>query len=296
MNFGSLVSGTLVFVLTCWWLPRAAEAQQSAPDRGISVQVLSFNIRYGTARDGQNAWPHRRKLVSQTLKSRPWDFVGLQEALRFQLDEIKKALPDLAEVGVGRKDGRTAGEYSAILYRHRIWGVARAGTFWLSDTPQVPGSASWGNRIPRIVTWARFVHKGTGRAVWVFNTHFDHQSQPSRERSARLLAERIARWTGEEPVVVTGDFNAGEDNPAIEYLTTPGRGPVVLRDTFRILHPKAEQAGTFNAFRGRRDGAKIDYVFIRGPWQVRWAQILNQYPGPVYPSDHWAVGAELQLR
>jgi len=221
MNFGSLVSGALVLVLACWWLPRAAEAQQPAQDQGISVQVLSFNIRYGTARDGQNAWPHRRELVIQTLKSRPWDFVGLQEALRFQLDEIEKALPELAEVGVGRKDGRTAPA-------HRHLGSLRT---------QGDGPGRVGVQHP-----LRPPEPALARA----------------KRSARLLAERIAGWTGGEPVVVTGDFNAGEDNPAIEYLTAPGRGPVVLQDTFRILHPKAEQAGTFNAFRGRRDGAKID--------------------------------------
>ncbi len=283
-----------VCVMLCLGSPPTSA--QEKPDRqGVTVQVLSFNIRYGTARDGQNAWPHRRQLVIQTLKQRPWDFIGLQEALRFQLDELEEALPQLAELGVGRQDGRTAGEYSAILYQHRRWGVDRAGTFWLSDTPEKIASATWGNRIPRIVTWARFVHKLSGRPVWVFNTHFDHQSQPSREKSARLLASRIAAWTAGEPVIVTGDFNAGEENPAIVYLTRSKEGPVRLQDTFRLAHPQAEQVGTFNAFRGRRDGQKIDYVFIRGPWQVRWAAILNQYPGPVYPSDHWAVGAELLL-
>ncbi len=289
----------LLGLCTAWttlvWPNGSASAQQGPEPRGVNVRVLSFNIRYGTARDGRNAWPHRRHLVVETLKLRSWDFVGLQEALRFQLDQLEEALPQMAELGVGRTDGRTGGEYAAILYRHRHWAVDRAGTFWLSETPEKVASATWGNRIPRIVTWARFVHKQSGRPVWVFNTHFDHQSQPSREKSARLLAARIAQWTSGEPVLVTGDFNAGEENPAIVYLTGGQNSPLKLQDTFRRLHPRARLAGTFNAFRGRRDGEKIDYVFFRGPWQVRWAAILNQYAGPVYPSDHWAVGAELVL-
>ena len=289
-------SGSGVWLLGLWLLGGLSGAVAPSPlwSQELRVQVLSFNIRYGTARDGQNAWPHRRKLVLEVLRKRDWDFVGLQEALRFQLDELEEQLPQLAEVGVGRQDGRAAGEYSAVLFNHRRWAVARCGTFWLSDTPEKPGSTSWGNTIPRIVTWARFIHKRSGQAVWVFNTHFDHASAASRRRSAEALWERLSRWCGQEPVVVTGDFNAAEDSPEMRYLLS---SPVPrLLDTFAHLHPRARHTGTFNGFEGRRDGARIDYVLVRGPWRVLEAAIWNQYPGPVFPSDHWPVMAVLELQ
>ncbi len=288
-------SGKMICAAMVWagWLT-VCEAQRNQPE--IVVRVLSFNIRYGRAPDGPNAWPHRRRLVLEVLRTREWDFVGLQEALRFQLDELESALPHLAEIGVGRQDGRTQGEYAALLYDFRRWAVARAGTFWLSDTPDVPGSTSWGNRIPRVVTWARFVHKKTAQAVWVFNTHFDHASAAARDRSAQALAQRIAQWTADEPVILTGDLNAGEDSYPVRYLCGAHASPVNMKDTFRLVHPRATQVGTFNAFEGKRSGEKIDYVLVQGPWEVRQAEILNGYAGPVYPSDHWPVWAQLVLR
>lgn len=152
------------------------------------------------------------------------DMVGVQEALRFQLDEIAAEFPRLGEVGVGREDGDEAGEYSAILYDEDRLELVGSDTFWLSDAPEVVASTSWGNRIPRIVTWARFRDRRTHRTFYVFNTHWDHESQPSRERSAALLLERIAaREHPDEPVLVTGDFNAGESNPAFTALLEGGR-------------------------------------------------------------------------
>lgn len=260
------------------------------------VEVMSFNIRYGTADDGPDAWPRRETLVYDLIRTQDADFIGLQEALRFQIDGIREAVPGYAEIGAGRRDGREAGEYSAILYKADRWHPAEHGTFWLSDTPAVPGSTSWGNAIPRIVTWGRFVATQTGRTLWVFNTHFDHESQPSRMRSATLLASRIASRGSDAPVVVTGDFNAGEDNPAIRYLTIgEGGAPVTLVDAFRVLHPDALPAGTFNGFEGRRDGPKLDYVLVEPGIPVHRAGILRDDHGGRYPSDHFPVYAEISL-
>jgi endonuclease/exonuclease/phosphatase family metal-dependent hydrolase len=263
---------------------------------GLEVRVLSFNIRYGTAPDGPNAWPERAALVHDVIRREASDFVGLQEALRFQIDAIREAVPGYGEVGVGREDGAEGGEYSAILYRTDRWRVADSGTFWLSDTPEVPGSTSWGNRITRIVTWARFVERGTGNALWMFNTHFDHESQPSRVRSAELLAERIAAREPRDPVIVSGDFNAGEDNEAIRYLEGEDpRSPVRLVDSFRVLHPEEQVVGTFNEFSGRQDGPKIDYVFVEPGTRVLEAEILRDHDDGRYPSDHYPVAAKVVL-
>lgn len=277
-------------------LAACAAQEQAGPAAGPAVRVLSFNIRFGTAPDGVNAWPHRAQLVYDVIRRRDCDFVGLQEALRFQIDAIHDAVPGYGEIGVGRDGGREAGEFSAILYKTDRWRATDSGTLWLSDTPTVPASASWGNEIPRIVTWARFVEKATGRAVQVFNTHFDHESQPSRLKSAEMLASLVSEREPRDPVIVTGDFNAGEDNPAILHLKNKhGRSPVTLVDTFRVLHPEESLVGTFGAFEGKRDGPKIDYVFVEPNVRVRAAEIVHTNADGRYPSDHYPVYAEVVL-
>ena len=170
-------------------LPVAAQSVQTPAREPLTV--MSFNIRYGTANDGDNHWNLRREFLFDVMRETDVDLAGLQEALDAQLGELLQVLPQYGLVGVGRDDGRTRGEYAAILYRRDRFRVSDAGTFWFSDTPEVVASRSWGNRITRICTWARFVDRD-GQAFWHYNVHLDHESQPSRERSATLLAERIA--------------------------------------------------------------------------------------------------------
>jgi endonuclease/exonuclease/phosphatase family metal-dependent hydrolase len=256
----------------------------------MSVKALSFNIRHGAADDGPNSWPHRKSLVFDTIRSVEPDFCGLQEALRFQIDEIRQAVPGYAEYGVGRDDGKTAGEYAAILFRQERWRVDRGATLWLSDTPHKPASAHWGNTIPRVVTWAKFVERRDGREVFLFNTHFDHRSQESRVRSAEFLNELISSEVGDSPLIVMGDFNAGEANPAITYLK---RTVPKLVDTYRVVHPSVRDVGTFNGFSGDRLGEKIDYIFSRPATTVNAAEIHRTHQQSRYPSDHFPVSAEL---
>jgi len=257
--------------------------------------VMTFNIRYGTARDGDNAWPLRRDAVVEVIDTFGAAVLGVQEALRFQLDELGAALPRYQEIGVGRTDGIEDGEYAAILIDRSRLEVLEQETFWFSDTPTVPGSASWGNSIPRICTWARLRDRVSGDSFYIYNVHWDHQSQPSRERSAELLLERIAdRDAAEDPVLVTGDFNAGESNAAFKLLVeTPGVG---LADTFRALHPDAEGVGTFNGFEGTTSGDKIDAVLVSPGWEVLEAAIVRASPQGRYPSDHFPVTATVRVR
>ena len=180
--------------LVCALSVAAQTAQTPARE---PLTVMSFNIRYGTANDGDNHWTLRREFLFDVMREADADLVGLQEALEAQIAALLQALPQYGLVGVGRDDGRTRGEYAAILYRRDRFRVSDAGTFWFSDTPEVVASRSWGNNITRICTWARFVDRD-GQAFWHYNVHLDHESQPSRERSTALLAERIAarRVTG----------------------------------------------------------------------------------------------------
>ncbi|UCC71843.1 MAG: endonuclease/exonuclease/phosphatase family protein [Gemmatimonadota bacterium] len=259
----------------------------------LQLTVMSFNIRYGTADDGENSWPYRRDLVFGVIRERDPDVLGLQEALRFQLDGIGAAVPGYGELGVGRDDGGQAGEYAAILYEADRFEVSEGGTFWFSDEPEAVGSIDWRAQLPRICSWARLVEKRSGRAFYVFNVHLDHQSQESRERSAVLLMERIVARAHPDPVIVTGDFNAGEDNPAMLYLLGGGgREPGTrLRDTFRVLHPDTSEVGTFNGFEGRTAGPKVDAVLVSERWRVELAEIVRSSEGGRYPSDHFPVVA-----
>jgi endonuclease/exonuclease/phosphatase family metal-dependent hydrolase len=268
---------------------------------GEPLTVMSFNIRYGTAKDGENHWTERRNMLFDLVREQDADLIGLQEALDFQIDEIVAAAPAYGVVGVGRDDGAAKGEYSAILFRKSRLHVAEAGTFWFSDTPSVPGSRSWGNNITRICTWARFIDRD-GRGFFVYNVHLDHQSQPSRERSTLLLRERAeARSVPWDPVVITGDFNVGEDNPALATLTgpsaaSPARGPAPFVDTFRVVRPDEQPAGTFTGFKsGNITGDKIDYVLVQPDAEVMRAEILRDSRNERYPSDHFPVVARVRL-
>jgi endonuclease/exonuclease/phosphatase family metal-dependent hydrolase len=258
---------------------------------------MSFNIRYGTANDGDDHWTLRREFLYDVMRQADADLVGLQEALDVQIAALLQALPQYGVVGVGRDDGRARGEYAAILYRRDRFRVSDAGTFWFSDTPEVVASRSWGNNITRICTWARFVDRD-GSAFWHYNVHLDHQSQPSRERSTALLAERIAaRRAPAEPVVVTGDFNVGEANPALRRLTAPPLGaPALFVDTFRVRHPAEPRAGTFNGFKFEQTGGdKIDYVLVAPGTDVLDAAIIRTSRNNRYPSDHFPVTARIVL-
>ena len=277
----------------------------------VEMNLLTFNIRYGTAADGENAWPNRREMAAAMLARLDADVIGLQEALRFQLDELEDRLPGYTEVGVGRDDGATRGEYAALFVRSSRFAIAECGTFWLSDTPEVVASKSWGNGITRICTWARLIEKASGHGVYVFNVHMDHQSQPSRERAAELIAERMeARAHPEEPAVLMGDFNAGEQNPALSYLrgqaprasgpdAWPGHTPAPsphLVDTFRALHPDETGVGTFTGFKlDATDGEKIDHILVTPDVETRESGIDRASEDGRYPSDHLAVWARVRF-
>ena len=253
------------------------------------LTIMSFNIRYGTADDGPNRWELRRRHLIDLLKRHDPDVLGVQEALHFQIDEILLALPDYRMVGVGRSDGGQGGEYSAVLYRASRLSPRRSATFWFSDSPEIIKSNTWGNAIERICTWALFDDR-QGRAFYVYNLHLDHISQPSREKSVALLLDRIATGSPAAPVIVTGDFNTGEANPATQAMLK------VFRDTFRVVHPQATDVGTANQFTfGRVGGDKIDYVFVEPATVVLSADIIRTAIDGRYPSDHFPVIARVRL-
>ncbi|MBN2685979.1 MAG: endonuclease/exonuclease/phosphatase family protein [Pontiellaceae bacterium] len=267
----------------------------SGTANALEVKVMNYNIRYGSADDGDNSWTNRSSWLIAQLKEQAPQVIGMQEALRFQLDEIRAALPYYGEVGIGR-DGGEKGEYSCILYDTRRFSVTHSGTFWLSETPE-KRSQDWDSACVRICTWALLKDKETGETFYHFNTHLDHQSAAARLNGVRLIAQRIAERKADAPFVLTGDFNAAENSPPLKWLKgkVEDQPPVVLVDTFRVLHPDAKTVGTFNRFRGDNSGAKIDYILTEPTTKVLDAEIDFSMPEGRCISDHYPVTATIRF-
>jgi endonuclease/exonuclease/phosphatase family metal-dependent hydrolase len=262
------------------------------PSHADPLRVMTLNIRTATAQDGDDSWPQRRELLMRVIRDYDPDVLGVQEARRSQLDELAEAFPELAKAGVAREAGG-GGEYTAVFYREGRFDLASAGTFWLSDQQDVPGSHSWGNRLPRICTWVRLFDRETERRFLVYNTHWDHESQPARRRSGGLMAEEIQRAAAnEDPVLVMGDFNCDERDPAMTALTRAGE---LLRDTFRAIHPNEKNIYTYNGFGKKPGKAKIDGILATPQWRVLDAEIVRTHEGERYPSDHYPVVATVTL-
>ena len=299
-----LLSLSILFNLCSCQTFAVAGSSRAAADN-LDLRIMSFNIRYGSAGDGPNQWKNRKEMVFDVFRDHRPEIVGMQEALNFQMSEICTALGKYGQVGVAREDGKVDGEFSSILYDISRFKVDESGTFWFSNTPEVPGSNHWGAACVRICTWARFIERKSGRAFYMFNLHLDHVSQPSREKSAVLLANRIKNRKHPEPFILTGDFNAGENNPVITYLKgkteltgadgQKSKTTVPMVDSFRVLHPDVKDVKTGHAFRGTRKGNKIDYVFVPSSIKVLESQILYDNIDGRYPSDHYPVNATLRL-
>jgi endonuclease/exonuclease/phosphatase family metal-dependent hydrolase len=257
------------------------------------VRVVSFNIRYGTADDGPDRWELRKSRVIDTLRAQDADIIGLQEVLAEQADELRAALSGYGFVGVGRDDGERAGEFVPIFYRSGRFTLVEGGHFWLSPTPDQPGSKGWDAALPRMATWVLLGFKDApGQDVYVINTHFDHAGGRARLESAKLL-RRVAESKGGEPVIVMGDFNCGPGDAPYVELTRDAGNLAELRDAYAVLGLPAGNCGTYHRFEGVSDGARIDWVLTNWRFVPRAAWIDRRAFGGRYPSDHFPVGAEL---
>lgn len=257
-----------------------------------TLEIMTFNIRYPASKDGENHWSKRVEFVSDVIRAQMPDIVGVQEAERSQLDDLAPHLKEFQEIGVGRADGKEAGEYSAILFKKEVLEIKDSGTFWLSDTPEIAGSKTWNNFHARVCTWARFQHKPTAKTFYFFNTHWDNASEEAKEKSSKLMAERILkRKEIADPYIVTGDFNNAENGPAINALKTA----LGVKDSYRILHPDAKDSGTAHGWSGKQNGAKIDYIFLDPKIQPLESEIIHTQRDGRFPSDHFPVRAKVKF-
>ncbi len=285
--------------------PPAAAGDSTPAVSDAGFVVMSFNIRFGTADDGPNRWEMRRGHVFDVIRKYGPDIIGVQEALRFQLDELKTALPQYDEFGVGRDDGKQGGEHAAILFNRDRYERIGGGTFWLSDTPDVVCSTSWGNTLCRICTWAQFRERESGRVFFHYNLHLDHQSAESRLQSVKLVIDVIDRRSPAAPVILTGDFNANESSSPIAAIAEARVAAVdnsgiahraAFVDTFRKVHADSTHVGTFGDWIGRIDGPKIDYIFVvENGFDVMRSEIAHDRFNGAFPSDHYPVWATLRF-
>jgi endonuclease/exonuclease/phosphatase family metal-dependent hydrolase len=261
---------------------------------------MSFNIRYGTADDGENRWDLRKEFLIETIKAFKPDLLGTQETLGFQRDYLAEKLPEYDWLGVGRDDGKDQGEMMALYYKRDRFEKQGGGHFWLSETPDSPGSKSWDSSLPRMVTWVKLKDRQSPSAppIAFFNTHFDHRGPEARLESARLIRRQIATIGEGCSIIVTGDFNSGEGSEPYQALFAPADGqdsPVV--DTFRAAHPERgenEGTGTGRFRAGDTSGPRIDWIAAGRDWQIVEAAIDRTAKGGRTPSDHFPVMAVLR--
>lgn len=284
-----------LFVVT---LALAASAGPAA-DAPAPVRVMSFNVRYGTARDGANHWDRRKDFLAATVAAFDPDLLGTQETLAFQRDFLAAKLKGYAAFGAGRDDGKDAGEMAALFYRTTRFERLAGGHFWLSETPDVPGSKGWDAALPRIATWVKLKDRTapTGPPVLFLNAHLDHKGAKARRESARLIRAKAAELGAGCRVVVTGDFNCGEGSDPYTALFGPADGhPSQLSDTFRAAHPtRGKDEGTFNGFDPTATtGDRIDWIAVSRDWDVGEAGIDRTTKDGRVPSDHFPVTAVLR--
>jgi endonuclease/exonuclease/phosphatase family metal-dependent hydrolase len=256
------------------------------------LDVMTFNLRFASTSE-PNSWTARRPVMRRLLRREAPTLMGTQEGLYQQLLDIHADLgPHYDWIGTGREGG-SHDESTAIFYDTRRLAPVEHDTYWLSDTPRVIGSNTWGGALPRIVTWVRFRDRAVGgREFHVLNTHFDHVGQYARERSAQFLAQKIAGFDRSSPVVVTGDFNAAaHDNPAYDTLLATG-----LVDTWDAAAERGKQYATFHGYKPLTpDGDRIDWILTSPGATVHRASINTFSVNGQFPSDHLPVQATVTL-
>lgn len=250
------------------------------------LRVMSFNVRVPVEADGPDRWQARREQMVRLLREQHADVVGTQELVKAQAEYLAAQLPEYAWFGRDRRGGEDD-ERMGVFYRRDTLRLLESGDFWLSDTPEVPGSISWGHPLPRMVTWGLFERIDDGRRFYLLNTHFPYRQEdgPARTRAAKLIARRVKKLPAGVPVIVTGDFNDVPGSGAYRRLTRR------LRDAW-VEAPRREGPDfTFHGFTGKGE-KRIDWVLYRGGLQPLRAHTLDSHESGRYPSDHFPVAVD----
>lgn len=261
-----------------------------------SIKVMAFNIRYDNPRDSLNAWPNRAEMAVEFLRNESPDLLGMQEVLSHQFDYLDSVLTDYGSIGVGRNDGSRSGEMNPVFYKKDRFDLVRTLTFWLSETPYIPGSMAWKAGLPRIVTWAELADKVTGGHLFFFNTHFAHDSDSARVMSSELLLQKADSIAAGFPFVITGDFNMLPGSRGYSILTGPYESVPLLIDSHTISEKRPlGPSYTFNGFSDKIGEGRIDYIFVKAGSAVLEHKTCIKKENGIYISDHWPVMAVVKI-
>jgi endonuclease/exonuclease/phosphatase family metal-dependent hydrolase len=281
----------------------ASTEVEAGPGGRTRARIMSFNIRFDFPDDGPNRWQFRVATVAKVIRESQAFIACLQEDKRDQIDDLKPLLPGWQFMGKGRNGGNS-GEHCSIAVDTEHVRVRENGSFWLSDTPEVEGSNTWGDRYPRVVTWALVEIRKSKTPVLVLNAHLPEgggNNHELRVKGARVIQDWIAkrvpaRERDKVAVIVTGDFNSEPgDEPRAALVGEAGDG-VRLRDGWTEAAPQDGSPGTYGSFRGLRTTSRIDWIMIGGPIKAIGAQKLDEQVDGRWPSDHYPVMVDVELR
>lgn len=264
-----------------------------AEEKKTDVRWGTFNIRYDNPQDSLDNWQYRKDRVCRFIKDKQLDIVGMQEVLHNQFLDLRGGLPEYEGIGVGRDDGKTAGEYAPLFYRKDKYEVLDSNTFWLAENPDSVGMMGWDAACVRIATWAKFKEKATGKVFMAVNTHFDHVGEEARRQSALLIIRKIKEIVGNRPAIVTGDFNVTDKSEAYETITT---NEFVMKDAYKIADSVTGVNYTFHDFARipAKDCEKIDFIFVTPQIKVKSCDIPAETPDALL-SDHNPHLADLEF-
>ncbi len=260
------------------------------PGFGQTLGVMSFNVRYPSPNDGPNVWENRRDILVETIRRKDPDLMGTQELFYTQGQYIAEKLPEYAWFGISRR-GNHEDEHMGVFYKREKLRLVDSGSFWLSETPDTPGSMSWDVSLPRMVTWGLFEIIGAGRQFYFYNTHFPHRRQDSAARleCAKVIAKRMKALPADVPFIMTGDFNAQAGEDVYKILVPP------LTDAWIEAARKSGPETTSSRWRGNTEGRRIDWILYRGNVKVLEAETVTHNLDGRYPSDHYPVFAGVEI-
>ncbi len=252
---------------------------------GQYLNIATYNIRYDNPGDSLDLWQKRYPSIGGIIQFYDFDILGTQEGLIHQLNDLKSLLPEYNYIGVGRDDGKSAGEHAAIFYKTTKFKLLEKGNFWLSQITDTPNKG-WDAALPRICTWGKFTEVATGFTFYMFNVHFDHKGVEARKESAKLILSKISDIAGKTPAILTGDFNVDETNESYTLLNASKN----LKDAYDLAKIRFAPNGSFNSFSPTsKQVGRIDHIFLTPQFNVLRYGILTNTVHGRYPSDHFPV-------
>lgn len=252
------------------------------------MRIMTFNLRFATPLDGPNEWEFRKELVVQVILNQRPDLLGTQEGTVPQLNYLEHHLPGYLPLTAHREVDPTC-QYPTIFYGENRFDVKESADFWLSETPEVHRSMSWGSAFPRMVTYGLLTEVGRDAGFYFINTHLDHVSEMARLEGARMIRRHF--FPLRRPMMLVGDFNEPPGSAVYRELV---QGDSPLRDTWKAVSPPGEEATTQHNFDGRPRGHRIDWILTTPPFRVTKAAIVTDHQDGRYPSDHYPYVAEVE--